>query len=288
MSIKKQTLSSNNQLSQEKSLSAYLHDISRTKPLSSKDEAELTIRIRNGDQLALETLVRANLRFVVSVSKSYQNQGVPLIDLINEGNLGLINAAKRFDEKKNFRFISYAVWWIRQAMLQILADQSRILRIPLNRVGNLHKIGVAQQKLEKQFGRNPSTEEIATELKVSDSTIQKMMQIGSRCVSLDAPLDGNSDSDLHELISSEQAENAEDSLFDSFLQSEIENVLQYLDSREKEIVKMYYGIGFETTYSLGEIGHRYKLTRERIRQIKEKAIVKLKKHSSMNKLHSFL
>jgi RNA polymerase primary sigma factor len=288
MSIKKQALNSNNQLSQEKSLSVYLHDISRTKPLSSKDEAELTIRIRNGDQTALETLVRANLRFVVSVSKSYQNQGVPLVDLINEGNLGLINAAKRFDEKKNFRFISYAVWWIRQAMLQILADQSRILRIPLNRVGNLHKIGVAQQKLEKQFGRNPSTEEIATELNVSDSTIQKMMQIGSRSISLDAPLDGNSDSDLHELISSEQAENAEDSLFDSFLQSEIEKVLQYLDSREKEIVKMYYGIGFETTYSLGEIGHRYKLTRERIRQIKEKAIVKLKKHSSMNKLHSFL
>jgi len=271
-------------ISEEGSLALYFKEIGKNKPLSSEEEAELAIRIRNGDRKALEKLVKANLRFVVSVSRNYQNQGLPLSDLINEGNLGLIRAAKRFDEKKNFRFISYAVWWIRQAILQSLAEQSRIIRLPLNRVGTIHKIAKTQIKLEQKYRRIPTAEEIARELSLEENEVRETLKIGNTHMSLDAPLQHGIDSKLIDVLHDDNQERSDDGAMDISLREEIEKTLDTLSNREKEVVKLYFGIGKETAHTLEEIGLRFNITRERVRQIKEKALRRLKHFSRSNKL----
>jgi RNA polymerase primary sigma factor len=261
------------------SLALYLKEISKYKALPIEEEAKLAGRIRDGDRAALDKLVKSNLRFVVSVSRNYQNQGLPLIDLINEGNLGLIRAAKRFDEKKNFKFISYAVWWIRQAILQALAEQSRIVKLPLNRVGAIHKIGMAQSKLEQRYSRNPNVDEIADELNIDSQDVQEAIKIGNSHFSLDAPLQNGDDSKLLDLLQDDRAESPDQGVMSISLLAEVDSVLEALSDREREVVKLYFGIGEETAYTLEEIGIRFNLTRERVRQIKEKALKRLK-HSS--------
>jgi RNA polymerase primary sigma factor len=273
---------SNRFLSDESSLALYLKEISKNKTLTLEEEAQLAIKIRDGDKKALEKLVKANLRFVVSVCRNYQNQGLPLSDLINEGNLGLIRAAKRFDEKKNFKFISYAVWWIRQSILQALAEQSRIIKLPLNRVGTIHKIGKTQSRLEQKLRRAPMVEEIAQELQIDELEVQETIKIGNTHMSLDAPLQQGEDSKLMDLLQDENQELPDNGVLDVSLQSEIDKTLDTLSEREKEVVKLYFGIGEDTAHTLEEIGHRFNLTRERVRQIKEKAIKRLK-HSSRSK-----
>jgi RNA polymerase primary sigma factor len=271
-------------ISEEGSLSLYFKEIGKNKPLSSEEEAALAIRIRNGDRKALEKMVKANLRFVVSVSRNYQNQGLPLSDLINEGNLGLIRAAKRFDEKKNFRFISYAVWWIRQAILQSLAEQSRIIRLPLNRVGTIHNIAKTQVKLEQKYRRTPTAEEIARELSLDESEVRETLKIGNTHMSLDAPLQQGMDSKLIDVLHDDNQERSDDGAIDISLREEIEKTLDTLSNREKEVVKLYFGIGKETAHTLEEIGLRFNITRERVRQIKEKSLRRLKHFSRSNKL----
>jgi len=260
-------------------LALYLKEIGKYKTLPIEEEAELATRIRNGDGAALEKLIRANLRFVVSVSRNYQNQGLPLTDLINEGNLGLIRAAKRFDEKKNFKFISYAVWWIRQAILQALAEQSRIVKLPLNRVGAIHKIGVAQSRLEQKFSRNPNYEEIAEELNINSRDVHEAIKIGNTHYSLDAPLQSGEDSKLMDVLQDTRAERPDDAAMNVSLHTELDIALESLSDREREVVKMYFGIGEDTAFTLEEIGIKFDLTRERVRQIKEKALKRLK-HSA--------
>jgi RNA polymerase primary sigma factor len=269
-------------ISEESCLALYLKEISKNKTLSLEEEADLAIRIRIGERKSLERLVKANLRFVVSVCRNYQNQGLPLSDLINEGNLGLIRAAKRFDEKKNFKFISYAVWWIRQAILQALAEQSRIIKLPLNRVGTIHKIGKTQSKLEQKYRRQPNVEEIARELSLDESEVRETIKIGNTHMSLDAPLKQGEDSKLIDVLHDESQERPDDGIMDISLQEEIEKTLDTLSEREKEVVKLYFGIGEETAHTLEEIGQRFNLTRERVRQIKEKALRRLK-HCSRSK-----
>ncbi len=269
-------------LPEEGSLALYLREIGKNKSLTLEDEAKLAVRIRKGDKRALEKLVNANLRFVVSVARNYQNQGLPLSDLINEGNLGLIRAAKRFDEKKNFKFISYAVWWIRQAILQALAEQSRIIKLPLNRVGTIHKIGKMQSKLEQKFRRLPNVEELAEELKIDISEVQETIKIGNSHMSLDAPLQHGEDSRLMDVLQDEDQLLPDNGLMEVSLQDEISKTLDTLSEREKEVVRLYFGIGEETSHTLEEIGQRFNLTRERARQIKEKALRRLK-HSSRSK-----
>lgn len=269
-------------VSEESCLALYLKEISKNKTLSLEEEAVLAVRIRTGERKALEKLVKANLRFVVSVCRNYQNQGLPLSDLINEGNLGLIRAAKRFDEKKNFKFISYAVWWIRQAILQALAEQSRIIKLPLNRVGTIHKIGKTQSKLEQKYRRAPNVEEIARELSLDENEVRETIKIGNTHMSLDAPLQHGEDSKLIDVLHDEHQERPDDSILDISLQEEIEKTLATLSDREKEVVKLYFGIGEETAHTLEEIGQRFNLTRERVRQIKEKALRRLK-HCSRSK-----
>ncbi|MBN1128167.1 MAG: sigma-70 family RNA polymerase sigma factor [Chitinispirillaceae bacterium] len=272
----------NRYISEESCLALYFKEISRNKPLSLKEEADLAVRIRRNERLALDQLVKANLRFVVSVSRNYQNQGLPLSDLINEGNLGLIRAAKRFDEKKNFKFISYAVWWIRQAILQSLAEQSRIIRLPLNRVGAIHKIGRAQNRLEQKYRRAPNAEEIARELSLDENDVRETMKIGNTHLSLDAPMQQGTDSRLIDMLHDEKLERPDDEVGHISLLAEIEQVLSTLTEREKEVVKLYFGIGKEMALTLEEIGKRFNITRERVRQIKEKALRRLK-HSSRSK-----
>ncbi len=269
-------------LPEEGSLALYLREIGKNKSLSLEDEAKLAVKIRKGDKKALEKLVNANLRFVVSVARNYQNQGLPLSDLINEGNLGLIRAAKRFDEKKNFKFISYAVWWIRQAILQALAEQSRIIKLPLNRVGTIHKIGKMQSKLEQKFRRLPNVEELAEELKIDISEVRETIKIGNSHMSLDAPLQHGEDSRLMDVLQDEDQLLPDNGLMEVSLQDEISKTLDTLSEREKEVVRLYFGIGEETSHTLEEIGQRFNLTRERARQIKEKALRRLK-HSSRSK-----
>jgi RNA polymerase primary sigma factor len=266
-------------LTEENSLALYLKEIGKNKTLPVEEEAQTAVKIRKGDRKALEKLVKANLRFVVSVARNYQNQGLPLSDLINEGNLGLIRAAKRFDEKKNFKFISYAVWWIRQAILQALAEQSRIIKLPLNRVGTIHKIGKAQSRLEQKYRRIPNVEEIARELKIDEEEVQETIKIGNSHMSLDAPLQQGEDSKLLDLLQDEDQELPDDGVLEISLQEEINQTLDTLTNREKEVIKLYFGIGEETAHTLEEIGQRFNLTRERARQIKEKALRRLK-HSS--------
>ncbi|NLW32730.1 MAG: sigma-70 family RNA polymerase sigma factor [Fibrobacter sp.] len=264
------------------SLALYLKEIGKNRSLTIEEEAKLAVRIRKGEKKALEKLVKANLRFVVSVARNYQNQGLPLNDLINEGNLGLIRAAKRFDEKKNFKFISYAVWWIRQAILQALAEQSRIIKLPLNRVGTIHKIGKMQSRLEQKYRRLPNVQELATELNIEESEVQETIKIGNSHVSLDAPLQHGEDSKLLDVLQDSNQEKPDSGLMEISLQDEINKTLDTLSEREKEVVRLYFGIGEETSHTLEEIGQRFNLTRERARQIKEKALKRLK-HSSRSK-----
>jgi RNA polymerase primary sigma factor len=274
-------------ISDESCLSLYFKEISKNKPLSAKEEADLAVRIRNKDPLALDKMVKANLRFVVSVSRNYQNQGLPLSDLINEGNLGLIRAAKRFDEKKNFKFISYAVWWIRQAILQSLAEQSRIIRLPLNRVGTIHKIGRSQGKLEQKYRRLPNTEEIARELDIDEHEVRETIKISNTHLSLNAPLQQGTDTNLIDMLHDKNQERPDEGIIQISLRNEVEKALSALTEREKQVIKLYFGIGTETPHTLEEIGQRFNLTRERVRQIKEKAIKRLKHCSRSKKLYKF-
>jgi RNA polymerase primary sigma factor len=270
----------------DNTLSLYLKEIAHNEPLTSKEEAELSVLIRKGDKAAFERLVLANLRFVVSVSHAYQNQGLPVSDLINEGNIGLMRAARRFDEKKNFRFISYAVWWIRQAILQALAEQSRIVRLPLNRVSSIHKIGQAQTRLQQRYHRNASTLEIAEEIGVSETDVQQMLRVGNRHASLDAPHDDGRP-DRYDMLPGVEDETTDDAMMHVSLRAEMGRSLAKLDKREKEILLLYFGIGHDMAFTLEEIGQRYRLTRERVRQIKEKALSKLKLPSVNGRLRVF-
>jgi RNA polymerase primary sigma factor len=273
---------------EDQSLDRYLQEIGEVNLLTAPQEAALARRIRQGDERALDRLTKANLRFVVSVAKQYQNQGLSLGDLINEGNLGLIKAAKRFDETKGFKFISYAVWWIRQAILQALAEQSRIVRLPLNRVGALHKIGKASSELEQEFGREPSPGEIADELEMSDVEVMDTLKIGSRHVSLDAPFNDSEDNRLLDVLEDDLQDAPDESLIQTSLKDEIEKALATLTKREAEVLKLYFGIHREQPLTLEEIGERFGLTRERVRQIKEKAIRRLRHTSRSRPLREYL
>lgn len=273
---------------EEQSLDRYLQEIGDVPLLSAEEEIALARSIRKGDQQALEKLTKANLRFVVSVAKQYQNQGLYLTDLINEGNLGLIKAAKRFDETKGFKFISYAVWWIRQAILQALAEQSRIVRLPLNRVGTLHKIGRVSSDLEQEFGREPSPDEIAQELDMSPYEIADTLRISSRHLSLDAPFNQGEDNRLLDILEDEMQVSPDDILMDESLKLEVERALDSLSQRESEVISLYFGINADRSYTLEEIGERFGLTRERVRQIKEKAIRRLRHASRSHRLRTYM
>ncbi len=270
------------------SLDKYLQEIGREELINVEEEVELAQRIRNGDRVALEKLTRANLRFVVSVAKQYQNQGLSLPDLINEGNLGLIKAAEKFDETRGFKFISYAVWWIRQSILQALAEQSRIVRLPLNQVGSLNKINKAFSKFEQENERRPSAEELAEHLDVPVDKIADTMKVSGRHISVDAPFVEGEDNSLLDVMVNDDSPNADRVLINESLSQEIERVLVHtLSDREREIVKKFFGLGVPEM-TLEEIGDEFGLTRERVRQIKEKAIRKLKPHSKSKLLKSFL
>ena len=265
------------------SLDKYLQEIGREDLITVEEEVELAQRIRNGDRIALEKLTRANLRFVVSVAKQYQNQGLSLPDLINEGNLGLIKAAEKFDETRGFKFISYAVWWIRQSILQALAEQSRIVRLPLNQVGSLNKINKAFSKFEQENERRPSAEELAEQLDIPVDKIADTMKVSGRHISVDAPFVEGEDNSLLDVMINDDSPNADRSLMNESLSKEIERVLENaLSDRERDIVKKFFGLGVPEM-TLEEIGDEFGLTRERVRQIKEKAIRRLK-HTSRSKL----
>jgi RNA polymerase primary sigma factor len=267
------------------SLDKYLQEISREGMISADEEVELAIRIKSGDQRALEKLTRANLRFVVSVAKQYQNQGMTLPDLINEGNVGLIKAAERFDETRGFKFISYAVWWIRQAILQALAEQARIVRLPLNKIGTINKLNRAFSELEQKYERPPSAEELAEFMGVSVTDVKQSLQSNGRHVSMDAPLtEGDeSSSSLYDVLPNTYSENPDVDLVKDSLRKDIERSLSTLTSREGEVVRLYFGLNGRYPLTLEEIGDKFDLTRERVRQIKEKAIRRMK-HTSRSKM----
>ncbi|MBR6660553.1 MAG: sigma-70 family RNA polymerase sigma factor [Bacteroidales bacterium] len=264
------------------SLDKYLQEIGREELITVEEEVELAQRIKQGDQEALEKLTRANLRFVVSVAKQYQNQGLSLPDLINEGNLGLIKAAEKFDETRGFKFISYAVWWIRQAILQALAEQSRIVRLPLNQVGALNKINKALQKFEQENERMPSSDELSELLEIPREKIADTLRVSGRHVSVDAPFVDGEDNSLLDVLVNNDSPNADKGLVNESLNKEIERALSTLTERERDIVKYFFGIGCQEM-TLEEIGEHFGLTRERVRQIKEKAIRRLR-HSARSKL----
>lgn len=270
------------------SLDKYLQEIGKVTLLTPEQEIELAIKIKKGDQKALETLTKANLRFVVSVAKQYQNQGLSLGDLINEGNLGLIKAAKRFDETRGFKFISYAVWWIRQSILQSLAEQSRIVRLPLNRVGALNKIGKAYSNLEQEFEREPNAAELAQELDMDVSEVSDALKISGRHVSMDAPFSQGEENRLLDVIEDDQQPAPDDSLMNESLKTEIDRALSTLTEREAEVIKLYFGLNNDHSMTLEEIGERFNLTRERVRQIKEKAIRRLRHASRSKNLRTYL
>ncbi len=265
------------------SLDKYLQEIGREELITAEEEVILAKKIKDGDQQALEKLTRANLRFVVSVAKQYQNQGLSLPDLINEGNLGLIKAARRFDETRGFKFISYAVWWIRQSILQALAEQSRIVRLPLNQVGSLNKINKAYSKLEQQFEREPSAEELADMLDLPIDKVSDTMKVSGRHVSMDAPFANGEESSLLDVLVNLDSPKADTGLMNESLSKEIDRALSTLTERERDVVKLFFGIGLNHGLTLEEIGDKFDLTRERVRQIKEKAIRRLR-HSSRSKL----
>jgi len=273
---------------ESQSLDKYLQEIGKVGLLIPDQEIELAIRIKKGDHLALEILTKANLRFVVSVAKQYQNQGLSLGDLINEGNLGLIKAAKRFDETRGFKFISYAVWWIRQSILQALAEQSRIVRLPLNRVGALNKIGRAYSNLEQEFEREPNATELAQELDMDVTEISETLKISGRHVSMDAPFAQGEDNSLLDVIENDEQPSPDFILMNESLKTEIERVLSTLNEREAEVIKLYFGLNKEHSLTLEEIGEKFNLTRERVRQIKEKAIRRLRHASRSKNLRTYL
>lgn len=273
---------------EDRSLDLYLKEIGETPLIDAEEEVRLAKRIHKGDQQALEALTKANLRFVVSVAKQYQNQGLSLADLINEGNIGLIKAAKRFDETRGFKFISYAVWWIRQAILQALAEQSRIVRLPLNRVGTLHKIGKVSSSLEQEFGREPSAEEIANELELTESEVSDTLKISNSHLSLDAPFSVSEDNSLIDVLEDEFQPAPDEALLSQSLRLEIEKALDTLTAREAEVINLYFGLNHEKPLTLEEIGARFNLTRERVRQIKEKAIRRLRHASRSRSLRAYL
>ena len=264
------------------SLDKYLQEIGKEELISVEEEVELAQRIKKGDQAALEKLTRANLRFVVSVAKQYQNQGLSLPDLINEGNLGLIKAAEKFDETRGFKFITYAVWWIRQSILQALAEQSRIVRLPLNQVGSLNKINKAYSKFEQEHERRPSPEELADQLELPAEKVADTLRVSGRHVSVDAPFVDGEDNSLLDVLINNDSPNADRVLIDESLSREIERSLATLTEREADIIRMFFGIA-STEMTLEEIGEHFGLTRERVRQIKEKAIRRLR-HTSRSKL----
>lgn len=265
------------------SLDKYLQEIGRVDLITADEEVELAQRIKAGDNAALEKLTKANLRFVVSVAKQYQNQGLTLPDLINEGNLGLIKAAQRFDETRGFKFISYAVWWIRQSILQALAEQSRIVRLPLNKIGSINKINKMYAYLEQANERVPSAEEIARELDMSVNDVKESMKNAGRHISMDAPLVEGEDSNLYDVIRSNESPNPDKALILDSLRTEIERALETLTPREADVVRLYFGLSDQHAMTLEEIGETFDLTRERVRQIKEKAIRRLK-HTSRSKI----
>ena len=269
------------------SLDKYLQEIGREDLITVEEEVELAQAIKKGDREALEKLTKANLRFVVSVAKQYQNQGLSLPDLINEGNLGLIKAAEKFDETRGFKFISYAVWWIRQSILQALAEQSRIVRLPLNQVGSLNKISKALQKFEQENERKPSAEELAIALDIPVEKVRDSLKVSGRHISMDAPFVEGEDNSLLDVLINDDAPLADRNLINESLQKEIDRALSTLTERESEIIKMFFGIGSQEM-TLEEIGDKFQLTRERVRQIKEKAIRRLRQDSRSKLLKSYL
>ncbi len=267
---------------ESQSLDKYLQEIGKVDLLTPDEEVELAKRIKEGDQIALEKLTKANLRFVVSVAKQYQNQGLSLGDLINEGNLGLIKAAQRFDETRGFKFISYAVWWIRQSILQALAEQSRIVRLPLNRVGSLNKISKTFSKLEQKYEREPSPEELADVLEVTTAEVVDTMKISGRHVSMDAPFVQGEENSLLDVLENDSEETPDSGLMTDSLRREVQRALSTLTQRESDVIALYFGLNGEHAMTLEEIGEKFNLTRERVRQIKEKAIRRLR-HTSRSK-----
>jgi RNA polymerase primary sigma factor len=267
---------------ESQSLDKYLQEIGKVDLLTPDEEVELVKWIEEGDQIALEKLTKANLRFVVSVAKQYQNQGLSLGDLINEGNLGLIKAAQRFDETRGFKFISYAVWWIRQSILQALAEQSRIVRLPLNRVGSLNKISKTFSELEQKFEREPSPEELAEVLEVTTAEVVDTMKISGRHVSMDAPFVQGEENSLLDVLENDSEETPDSGLMTDSLRREVQRALSTLTQRESDVITLYFGLNGEHAMTLEEIGEKFSLTRERVRQIKEKAIRRLR-HTSRSK-----
>ncbi len=270
------------------SLDKYLQEIGKVDLITAEEEVELARRIKQGDRIALEKLTKANLRFVVSVSKQYQNQGLTLPDLINEGNLGLIKAAQRFDETRGFKFISYAVWWIRQSILQALAEQSRIVRLPLNKIGSINKINKASARLEQGFEREPNVKEIAGELDMTETEVKESMRNAGRHVSMDAPLIQDEDNTMYDVLKSEEAVTPETGLLYESLKKEIDRAISTLTQREADVIRLYFGLNGGHPMTLEEIGEAFDLTRERVRQIKEKAIRRLKHTSRSKILKSYL
>ncbi|MFN8252001.1 MAG: RNA polymerase sigma factor RpoD/SigA [Ferruginibacter sp.] len=274
---------------ESQSLEKYLQEIGKVELISPEEEVALAIKIKHGDQAALDKLTKANLRFVVSVAKQYQNQGLTLPDLINEGNLGLIKAAQRFDETRGFKFISYAVWWIRQSILQALAEQSRIVRLPLNKVGLSNRISKAYSQLEQEFEREPTAEELATFLDIEIEEVTSTLGSGIRHVSMDQPLADGEESTLIDVMANPNAISTDDELaFKASLKTEIERSLSTLSERQKEVIRYFFGIGIDHALSLEDIGERFNLTRERVRQIKDKAITKLRTASRCKLLKTYL
>ncbi|HEY4935533.1 MAG TPA: RNA polymerase sigma factor RpoD/SigA [Puia sp.] len=274
---------------ESQSLEKYLQEIGKVELITPEEEVKLAIRIKQGDQKALDKLTKANLRFVVSVAKQYQNQGLTLPDLINEGNLGLIKAAQRFDETRGFKFISYAVWWIRQSILQALAEQSRIVRLPLNKVGLTNRIAKAYSMLEQQFEREPSAEELAELLELDIEEVSSTLGIGGRHISVDTPLSEGEDNTLIDVMENPNADRAETNIeHTESLKVDIDRSLKTLTERQKEVICFFFGIGVDHPMSLEDIGDRFSLTRERVRQIKDKAITKLRSNSGAKSLRNYL
>lgn len=274
---------------ESQSLEKYLQEIGKVDLLTPEEEVELAKRIKQGDQAALEKLTKANLRFVVSVAKQYQNQGLSLSDLINEGNLGLIKAAQRFDETRGFKFISYAVWWIRQSILQALAEQSRIVRLPLNKVGSLNKINKAFSELEQEYEREPSSDELADLLDIPTEEVETTLGVAARHVSMDAPFVEGEDNSLLDVLENSATPGTDTALeYKESLRKEIERSLSTLTERQCDVIKLYFGIGVEHPMSLEDIGEKFGLTRERVRQIKDKAINKLRSASRSKLLKHYL
>lgn len=275
---------------ENKSLDLYFQEIGKVDLLTAEQEVDLAVKIRNGDIDAQNKLVRANLRFVVSVAKMYQNQGLSLGDLINEGNIGLVKAAQRFDETRGFKFISYAVWWVRQGIMSAIADQSRVVRLPLNRVGNLTKLGKVYRELEQEFERKPTTDELAKILEISSDEVAYILQISSRQVSVDAPISNGdeSKSTLMDILHNQEQSMPDTELMQDSLKNEVADILSTLDEREAEVIRLSFGIGSNQKATLEEIGERFNLTRERIRQIKENALRKLRGSKRSKKLKDYL